>query len=38
MKTRQGIAVEAIERIRHVGPNRDSAKGSYSVYRITDPG
>jgi len=38
LKKRQGIAVEAIERIRQVGPNRDGAKGSYSIYRIADAG
>jgi hypothetical protein len=38
LKRRQGITVEAIERIRQVGPNRGRAKGSYSVYRIVDAG
>jgi hypothetical protein len=38
LKKRQDITVEAIERIRQVGPNRDGAKGSYSVYRTADAG
>jgi hypothetical protein len=29
-----GMAVEVVERVRQVGPNRTGAKGSYSVYRI----
>jgi hypothetical protein len=35
---RHGITVEAMERIRQVGPNRDGAKGSYTIYRIADAG
>ncbi len=31
---RKGIAVEVLERIRQVGPNKEGAKGSYSIYRI----
>jgi len=31
---RKGITVEVLERIRQVGPNKDGAKGSYSIYRI----
>jgi hypothetical protein len=31
---RKGITVEAIERVRMVGPNREGAKGSFSVYRL----
>jgi hypothetical protein len=38
LKKRHGITVEAMERIRQVGPNRDGAKGSYSIYRIADAG
>jgi hypothetical protein len=34
LKKRQGIAVEVMERVRQVGPNKDGAKGSYSIYRI----
>ncbi|MGG5823772.1 DUF3489 domain-containing protein [Falsiroseomonas sp. HW251] len=38
LKTRQGIAVEVLERVRQVGAGKDGAKGSYSVYRIADAG
>lgn len=38
LKKRQGIAVTAVERIRQVGPGKEGAKGSYSVYRIADAG
>jgi hypothetical protein len=31
---RKGISVEVLERIRQVGPNKEGAKGSYSIYRI----
>jgi hypothetical protein len=31
---RKGISVEVLERIRQVGPGREGAKGSYSIYRI----
>ncbi len=31
---RKGITVEVIERIRQVGPNKEGAKGCYSIYRI----
>jgi hypothetical protein len=30
----QGIALTVLERIRQVGPNKEGAKGSYSIYRI----
>jgi hypothetical protein len=36
LKKRQGISVIAAERIRMVGPNKEGAKGSYSVYRIAE--
>jgi len=36
LKKRQGITVIAAESIRQVGPNKDGAKGSYSIYRIAD--
>jgi hypothetical protein len=29
----QGITVTVLERIRQVGPDREGAKGSYSIYR-----
>jgi hypothetical protein len=31
---RKGITVTVLERIRQVGPNKEGAKGSFSVYRI----
>ena len=36
LKRRQGITVIAAERIRQVGPNKEGAKGSYSIYRIAE--
>ena len=36
MKKRQGITVEIAERIRQVGPNKQGAKGSYTVYRVAE--
>jgi hypothetical protein len=38
LKKRQGIAVEVLERVRQVGPNKQGAKGSYSIYRIAEAG
>jgi hypothetical protein len=38
LKKRQGIAVEAMERVRQVGPNNTGAKGSYSIYRVAEAG
>ncbi|MBR0648756.1 DUF3489 domain-containing protein [Roseomonas terrae] len=32
---RRGITVEVLERVRQVGPSKQGAKGSYSIYRIT---
>ena len=31
---KQGIAVAVLERVRQVGPNEESAKGSHSVYQV----
>ena len=31
---RRGIKVEVLERVRQVGPDKQGAKGSYSIYRI----
>jgi hypothetical protein len=31
---KKGMAVEAVERVRQVGPNKQGAKGSYTVYRL----
>jgi hypothetical protein len=33
---RKGITVAVLERVRQVGPGREGAKGSFSVYRITN--
>ena len=32
---KKGIKVEILEKVRTVGPNKEGAKGSYSVYAIT---
>jgi hypothetical protein len=31
---KKGITVAALERVRQVGPNKDGAKGSYTIYHI----
>ncbi len=36
LKKRLGIEVKVLDRIRQVGPNKEGAKGSYSIYRIAD--
>jgi hypothetical protein len=33
---RKGVTVEVLERVRQVGPNKQGAKGSYSIYRIAE--
>ncbi|MEO3475509.1 DUF3489 domain-containing protein [Roseomonas sp. CAU 1739] len=33
---KKGIAVEVLERVRQVGPNKEGARGSYTVYQVTD--
>lgn len=38
LKRRQGIAIEAAERVRQVGPGKEGAKGSFTVYRIAEIG
>ncbi len=38
LKKRQGIAVEVMERVRQVGPDKQGARGSYSICRIGDAG
>jgi len=38
LKKRRGIAVEVMERVLQVGPNKTGAKGSYSIYRIAEAG
>ena len=37
LKKRQGIVVEAAERVRQVGPDKQGAKGRYTIYRINQP-
>jgi hypothetical protein len=34
LRTRQGIGVTVLERVRQIGPNKAGARGSYSVYQI----
>jgi hypothetical protein len=34
LKRRQGIEVKVLERVRQVGPNKEGARGSYTVYRV----
>jgi predicted ArsR family transcriptional regulator len=38
LKKRQGIVVEPAERVRQVGPGKEGAKGSYTVYRVRRAG
>jgi len=33
---KKGINVAVLERVRQVGPNKEGAKGSYTIYRIAD--
>jgi hypothetical protein len=33
---KRGSAVTVLERVRQVGPNKQGAKGSYSIYRIAE--
>ncbi len=33
---KKGHAVEVLERIRKVGPNKTGAKGSFTIYRVTE--
>jgi hypothetical protein len=34
LKKRRGIEVQVLERVRQVGPNKEGARGSYTVYRL----
>ena len=34
---KKGHIVEVLDRVRMVGPNKEGAKGSYSIYRVTAP-
>ena len=31
---KKGVEVAVLERVRQVGPNKEGAKGSYTVYRV----
>jgi hypothetical protein len=35
---RKGVTVEVLERVRQVGPDKQGARGSYSIYRIAAGG
>jgi hypothetical protein len=35
---KRGIEVSVLERVRQVGPNKQGAKGSYTVYRLAEAG
>ena len=32
----KGVTVAVLERVRQVGPNKEGARGSYTVYRVTE--
>jgi len=32
---KKGIKIDTLEKVRMVGPNKEGAKGSYSIYAIT---
>jgi hypothetical protein len=34
LKKRQGIEVQVLERVRQVGPNKEGARGSFTVYHL----
>ena len=38
LKRRQGISIVAAERVRQVGPSKEGAKGSYTIYRVAEAG
>jgi hypothetical protein len=33
----KGITVKVLERVRQVEPNKQGAKGSYTIYRLAGP-
>ncbi len=35
---KKGISVEAVEKVRSVGPNRAGGRGSYTIYRVAEAG
>jgi hypothetical protein len=34
LKKRQGIEVQVLERVRQVGPNKEGAKGSFTIHHL----
>ena len=36
LKKRQNIVVEAADRVRQAGPDKDGSKGSYTIYKIAN--
>lgn len=34
LKKRQGIEVQVLERVRQLGPNKEGARGSYTIYHL----
>jgi hypothetical protein len=34
LKKRQGIEVQVMERVRQIGPNKEGARGSYTIYKV----
>ena len=34
---KKGHTVEVLDRVKMVGPNKEGARGSYTVYRVTAP-
>jgi len=38
LEKREGIAVSVAERVRQIGPNWESAKDSYTIFRIIQEG
>ena len=35
---KKGVAVAVLERVRQVGTGKEGARGSYSIYRVTEAG
>ena len=33
-----GIPSDVLQRVRQIGPGREGAKGSYTIYRMTEAG
>ena len=36
LKKRQGIEVQVLERVRQVGPNKEGARGSFTIYALAE--